>query len=100
MEERYGVKITFPRHSTDGEGKAREQLKPNEVLVKGGKKGVADAKAELLEVQPSIATQRYILTLCVGTGIRKRDQQRFKVHYSNSFSSSCCWERWCVHQRD
>jgi len=58
MEERYGVKITFPRHSSDNEGRGREQLKPNEVLVKGGKKGVADAKAELLEVQSRTVTSR------------------------------------------
>ena len=50
LEERYSVKITFPRQSSEGgEGKTREQLKPDEVLVKGGKKGVAQAKAELLE---------------------------------------------------
>jgi hypothetical protein len=50
LEEKYGVKITFPRHSPDGDGKTREQLKADEVLVKGGKKGVAGAKSELLEV--------------------------------------------------
>jgi len=51
LEDKYGVKITFPRQSSDnGEGKTREQLKPDEVLVKGGRKGVAGAKSELLEV--------------------------------------------------
>jgi len=46
------VKITFPRQSSEnGEGKTREQLKPDEVLVKGGKKGVAGAKSELLDVR-------------------------------------------------
>jgi hypothetical protein len=50
MEERYGVKITFPRETTESWGKTREQLTPDEVLVKGGKKGVASAKAELLDV--------------------------------------------------
>ncbi|TBU33830.1 hypothetical protein BD311DRAFT_711968 [Dichomitus squalens] len=50
LEEKYGVKITFPRESSaDGEGKTRESLKPDEVLVKGGKKGVAQAKQELLD---------------------------------------------------
>ncbi|GLB37618.1 putative K homology RNA-binding domain containing protein [Lyophyllum shimeji] len=50
LEEKYLVKITFPRQSAEnGEGKTREQLKPDEVLIKGGKKGVAGAKAELLE---------------------------------------------------
>lgn len=50
LEEKYGVKITFPRESSaDGEGKTREALKPDEVLVKGGKKGVAQAKQELLD---------------------------------------------------
>jgi hypothetical protein len=51
LEEKYSVKITFPRQSTEnGEAKTREQLKPDEVLIKGGKKGVAHAKAELLDV--------------------------------------------------
>lgn len=49
LEERYGVKITFPREATEWEGKTRESLTPDEVLVKGGKKGVAGAKAELLD---------------------------------------------------
>ena len=51
LEEKYSVKITFPRESNEnGVGKTREPLKPDEVLVKGGKKGVAGAKAEILEV--------------------------------------------------
>ncbi|KAG6828212.1 hypothetical protein H0H92_008785 [Tricholoma furcatifolium] len=50
LEEKYAVKITFPRHAAEnGEGKTREPLKADEVLIKGGKKGVAGAKAELLE---------------------------------------------------
>lgn len=49
LEEKYGVKITFPRAGDNGEGKTREPLKLDEVLLKGGKKGVAQAKAELLE---------------------------------------------------
>lgn len=49
LEERHGVKITFPRHSENSEGRTREQLKADEVLVKGGRKGVAEAKKELME---------------------------------------------------
>ncbi|KAJ7188034.1 hypothetical protein C8R46DRAFT_1053419 [Mycena filopes] len=50
LEDKYSVKITFPRQSAEnGEGKTREVLKSDEVLVKGGKKGVAGAKSELLE---------------------------------------------------
>ncbi|KAL1939803.1 hypothetical protein VTO73DRAFT_9503 [Trametes versicolor] len=50
LEEKYAVKITFPRESAaDGEGKTREVLKVDEVLVKGGRKGVAQAKQELLD---------------------------------------------------
>lgn len=45
LEEKYGVKITFPR---DKEGSSSDQ-KSDEVLIRGGKKGVASAKAELLE---------------------------------------------------
>ncbi|KAH7913169.1 hypothetical protein BJ138DRAFT_1171481 [Hygrophoropsis aurantiaca] len=50
LEEKYSVKITFPRQSAEnGEGKTREQLKSDEVLIKGGKKGVAGAKSELMD---------------------------------------------------
>jgi predicted PilT family ATPase len=50
LEEKYSVKITFPRGlSENAEGRTREHLKPDEVLVKGGKKGVAGAKSELLD---------------------------------------------------
>lgn len=47
MEEKYSVKITFSRGS--GDESKREQLKADEVQIKGGKKGVAHAKSELLE---------------------------------------------------
>ncbi|GBE81126.1 hypothetical protein SCP_0308520 [Sparassis crispa] len=50
LEEKYNVKITFPRETAEnGEGRTREPLKPDEVLVKGGKKGVASAKSELVD---------------------------------------------------
>jgi len=53
LEDKYGVKITFPREATESEGRTRESLAPDEVLVKGGKKGVAGARAELLDVSSS-----------------------------------------------
>lgn len=50
LEEKYSVKITFPRQSAEnGEGRTREPLKSDEVLIKGGKKGVAGAKSELMD---------------------------------------------------
>ncbi|VDC07722.1 unnamed protein product [Peniophora sp. CBMAI 1063] len=51
LEEKYGVKITFPRESGEaGEGgRTRETLKADEVLIKGGRKGVSHAKSELLD---------------------------------------------------
>ncbi|KAJ7702967.1 hypothetical protein B0H17DRAFT_922748 [Mycena rosella] len=50
LEDKYSVKITFPRQSAEnGEGRTREVLKADEVLIKGGKKGVAQAKSELLD---------------------------------------------------
>jgi predicted PilT family ATPase len=48
LEEKYGVKITFPRDAKDGVEQKSTQ-KPDEVILRGGKKGVAGAKAELLE---------------------------------------------------
>jgi len=49
------VKITFPRDSEDtgsdeGKGTRRKALKFDEVLIRGGKKSVSGAKAEILEV--------------------------------------------------
>lgn len=69
LEEKYGVKITFAREPTEdaqdtnGTGpRARENLKADEVLIKGGKKGVASAKTELLEVSISVSrSQIFVL---------------------------------------
>lgn len=48
LQDNYGVRINFP--SQAGAGKATTGEKPDEVVVKGGKKGVEGAKAELLEL--------------------------------------------------
>jgi len=49
LEDKYSVKINFPRQSGEYGDNKREPLKPDEVLVKGGRKGVAQAKSELLD---------------------------------------------------
>lgn len=68
LEENYGVKITFPRSSGEnGEGKTREQLKPDEVLIKGGRKGVASAKSELLDALEFEKENSKVLTFDVPT---------------------------------
>jgi predicted PilT family ATPase len=59
LEEKYGVKITFPRQGENGEGRTRETLKPDEVLIKGGKKGVSQTKAELLEASILFTSPRH-----------------------------------------
>lgn len=67
LEEKYAVKITFPRESQEnGEGKTRESLKTDEVLIKGGRKGVASAKSELLEVRSIGRFRCYITDTNVG----------------------------------
>ncbi|KAF8844641.1 hypothetical protein BDN67DRAFT_962561 [Paxillus ammoniavirescens] len=69
LEEKYEVKITFPRGlSVNGENKTREALKPDEVLVKGGKKGVAGAKSELLEALDFEKESNNVLQFTVPTG--------------------------------
>jgi polyribonucleotide nucleotidyltransferase len=50
LEEKYGVKLSFPRDGKD--------QKPDEVTIRGGKKGVASAKAELLEAAAFEAESR------------------------------------------
>ncbi|KAF9568060.1 hypothetical protein CPC08DRAFT_746592 [Agrocybe pediades] len=68
LEEKYSVKITFPRQSAEnGESKTREQLKPDEVLIKGGKKGVAGAKSELLEAYEFEKENNNVLKFTVPT---------------------------------
>jgi hypothetical protein len=49
LEDKYQVKITFPRSGDSAEHRTRENIGPNEVLVKGGRKGVAGAKGELMD---------------------------------------------------
>ncbi|KAG8907944.1 hypothetical protein FRB99_001452 [Tulasnella sp. 403] len=70
MEETHGVKINFPRDNAGfgeaGNGK-REQLKPDEVVIKGGRKGVASAKAELLELVEFEKQHNHILKFNVPT---------------------------------
>ncbi|PWN90372.1 hypothetical protein FA10DRAFT_266856 [Acaromyces ingoldii] len=46
LQDNYGVRINFPSQSANGEAKQ----KADEVILKGGKKGVEAAKAELLEL--------------------------------------------------
>lgn len=68
MEDKYGVKITFPRGSSEhGENKTREALRADEVLVKGGKKGVASAKSELLEALEFEKESNHVLKFTVPT---------------------------------
>ena len=51
LEEKYNVKITFPRDGEEnGDTRGREALKTDEVLIKGGRKGVGEAKKELMDV--------------------------------------------------
>lgn len=55
LEDTYGIFIKFPRDNKEGEGDgegepAIEKQKPDEVILRGGKKGVEGAKTELLEL--------------------------------------------------
>ncbi|KAL0245626.1 hypothetical protein I308_104760 [Cryptococcus tetragattii IND107] len=45
LEEKYGVKLSFPRDAKDKES----DVNPDQVTIRGGRKGVAAAKTELLE---------------------------------------------------
>ncbi|KAG9123017.1 hypothetical protein FRC07_000352 [Ceratobasidium sp. 392] len=51
LEEKYAVKINFGDADESRSGRNREAaaLKPDEVMIKGGKKGVSQAKSELME---------------------------------------------------
>ena len=58
LEEKYGVKLSFPRDKD-------ENAKPDEVTIRGGRKGVASAKAELLEAAAFESESRQSLTFTV-----------------------------------
>jgi len=66
LEDKYGVKITFPREAGEWGSKTREPLTSDEVLVKGGKKGVAGARAELLDVSTSPSQRETSMTVSPG----------------------------------
>lgn len=57
LEEKYGVKLSFPRDGKD--------QKPDEVTIRGGKKGVAAAKAELVEAAAFEAESRQSATFTI-----------------------------------
>ncbi|KAG8963700.1 hypothetical protein FRC03_002672 [Tulasnella sp. 419] len=69
LEEKYVVKITFPKgdqeHGEYSSNKNRENLKADEVLIKGGKKGVALAKSELLEVVEYEKSHNHTMTFTI-----------------------------------
>ncbi|RXK40531.1 hypothetical protein M231_02183 [Tremella mesenterica] len=57
LEEKYGVKLSFPRD--------KDSPKPDEVTIRGGRKGVAAVKAELLEAAAFEAESRQTLTFTI-----------------------------------
>ncbi|ORX40578.1 hypothetical protein BD324DRAFT_9230 [Kockovaella imperatae] len=61
LEEKYGVKLSFPRDNKDGTA----PTKPDEVTIRGGRKGVAAAKAELLEAAAFESESRQSLEFTV-----------------------------------
>lgn len=50
LQDNYGVRINFPSQSANDDAKGDKPQKPDEVVIKGGKKGVEGAKSELLEL--------------------------------------------------
>ncbi|MCO5598726.1 hypothetical protein L7F22_052824 [Adiantum nelumboides] len=50
LQDNYGVRINFPSQSASDDAKSDRPQKPDEVVIKGGKKGVEGAKAELLDL--------------------------------------------------
>ncbi|KAN0064474.1 hypothetical protein ACQY0O_002100 [Thecaphora frezii] len=74
LQDTYGVRINFPSAQSSGsatpEGdapskSARAEQKPDEVIIKGGKKGVEGAKAELLELLEYEKEHNNVVTLVV-----------------------------------
>ncbi|KAK8853234.1 hypothetical protein IAR55_003936 [Kwoniella newhampshirensis] len=63
LEEKYGVKISFPRDSKDKDAAAAAN--PDQVTIRGGKKGVAAVKAELLEAAAFETESRQTATFTV-----------------------------------
>ncbi|WWC91688.1 uncharacterized protein L201_006634 [Kwoniella dendrophila CBS 6074] len=64
LEEKYGVKLSFPRDNKEGK---ESNQNPDEVTIRGGKKGVALAKAELLEAYQYENESRQEITFKIPT---------------------------------
>lgn len=67
LQENHGVRIEFPRQGEAAEGSTRRAQKPDEVIVRGGKKGVAAAKSEIMELLEYEKENNNILEFEVGT---------------------------------
>lgn len=65
LEEKYGVKLSFPRDNKDGSD--TPTANPDQVTIRGGKKGVASVKAELLEAAAFETESRQSATFTVPT---------------------------------
>lgn len=65
LQDKHGVRIEFPRQGEAPE--ARRVQKPNEVIVRGGKKGVAAAKAEIMELLEYENEKNNVIEVAVGT---------------------------------
>ncbi|KDN48495.1 hypothetical protein K437DRAFT_255466 [Tilletiaria anomala UBC 951] len=50
LQETYAVRINFPNASANAAGGGSNAQRPDEVVIKGGKKGVEGARAELVEL--------------------------------------------------
>ncbi|PWN46954.1 hypothetical protein IE53DRAFT_382491 [Violaceomyces palustris] len=77
LQDTYGVRINFPSNASqtgtstptgsEPSSSSRPQQKPDEVIIKGGKKGVEGAKAELLELLDYEKEHNNVITLTVST---------------------------------
>ncbi|CAO1613311.1 unnamed protein product [Parajaminaea phylloscopi] len=65
LQENHGVRIEFPRQGDAAEG--RRPQKADEVIVRGGKKGVAAAKAEITELLEYEKENNNVIEVAVGT---------------------------------
>lgn len=65
LQDNHGVRIEFPRQGEAAEG--RRPQKPDEVIVRGGKKGVAAAKTEILELLEYEKENNNVIEVSVGT---------------------------------
>lgn len=69
LEEKYNVRITFPRSGkSDEDGETQSKQAPDEIIIRGNKKGVEEAKKDILELMEYEQENNHTANITVAAG--------------------------------